>query len=214
MRKDLTELIFILDKSGSMSGLESDTIGSFNAMLDKQKEADGHALVTTVLFSDSFVLLHDRIDIRGVAPISARDYCVGGCTALLDAIGLTIRKVGNAHKHTAEDQRPGRVAIIITTDGLENASREFSYAKIRQMVQHQQEKYNWEFIFLGANIDAIGAAAQVGIRADRAVDFVADSKGVNLNYQCLSDSLEELRAGRPMPENWKQAIDEDYQKRK
>ena len=193
-----------------MSGLESDTIGGFNAMLDKQKQADGSATVTTVLFSDGVDLLHDRIDIRGVAPISAENYSVGGCTALLDAIGLTIRKIGSAQKHTDEKQRASRVMMVITTDGLENASREFSYSQVKQMVNRQQEKYGWEFIFLGANIDAIGTAARFGIRAERAANFHADQQGVLLNYISVCDTVSDFRAGRPIPANWKTQIEEDF----
>jgi uncharacterized protein YegL len=153
MKTNLTELVFILDKSGSMSGLESDTVGGFNAMLKKQQEEPGEAIVTTVLFDDNYELLHDRISIKGLRPITEKEYFVGGCTALLDAIGKTIHKIANANRYTAEEQRADKVMFVITTDGMENASREYTYAKIKEMVERQKEQYSWEFIFLGANID-------------------------------------------------------------
>ena len=175
MNEKLTELVFILDRSGSMSGLESDTIGGFNAMISRQKEGEGQAIVTTVLFNDQSILLHDRIDIRGVEPISHNDYQVGGSTALLDAIGLAINKIVNAHRHTAVEQRAARVLFVITTDGLENASRRFTIGQINRMIERQQEKYHWEFIFLGANIDAIDTAESFGIKPNRSANYRADS---------------------------------------
>src|SRR5690554_6459471 len=158
MKKDLTELVFILDRSGSMNGLEMDTIGGFNSLLEKQKDERGEALVTTVLFDDDYELLHDRINIKGIKPITEKEYFVRGTTALLDAVGRTIQKFGNAQKHTAEEERAEHVMLVITTDGMENASREYTYGRVRQMVEHQKSKYGWEFIFLGANIDAIDVA--------------------------------------------------------
>ena len=164
----ITELVFILDKSGSMSGLESDTIGGYNAMLIKQQKEPGEAIVTTVLFDDNYELLHDRINIKGIRPITEKEYYVGGSTALLDAIGKTIQKISNVQQHTSEEQRADKVVLVITTDGMENASREYTAALIKKMVERQKEKYGWEVIFLGANIDAISAAERVGISADRA----------------------------------------------
>jgi len=213
MKKDLTELVFILDRSGSMSGLESDTIGGYNAMLTKQQKEAGEAVVTTVLFDDEYELLHDRINIKGIRPITEREYYVRGCTALLDAIGLTIRKIANAQHHTSEEERAEKVMFVITTDGMENASKEYNYKKIRAMVEKQQEKYGWEFIFLGANIDAIGAAADLGIRADRAANYHADGTGTQLNYEVVSDAVSELRKNRNLKANWKARIDEDYDQR-
>jgi uncharacterized protein YegL len=213
MKKDLTELVFILDRSGSMSGLESDTIGGYNAMLEKQKKEPGEALITTVLFDDKYELLHDRINIRGLAPITDKEYYVRGTTALLDAIGNTINKLANVQKRTSEDERAEHVMFVITTDGMENASREFSYEKIRHMIEHQKSKYGWEFIFLGANIDAIETAERFGISKDRATNYHADSEGTLLNYEVISETVSCLRANRKISENWKERIDEDFKKR-
>ena len=176
MRKNRTELVFILDKSGSMAGLESDTIGGFNAMLKKQQKADGEAYVTTVLFNHDYDLLHDRIQIKGISSMTEKDYEVGGTTALLDAIGFTIQKIINVQKRTNESERANKVLFVITTDGMENASREFTVDKIKKMIGKQKEKYGWEFIFLGANIDALTTAAKFGIEEEFAVDYHADSK--------------------------------------
>jgi hypothetical protein len=213
MKKDLTELVFILDRSGSMSGLESDTIGGYNAMLEKQKKEPGEVLITTVLFDDKYELLHDRINIRGLAPITDKEYYVRGTTALLDAIGNTINKLANVQKRTSEVERAEHVMFVITTDGMENASREFSFEKIRQMIEHQKCKYSWEFIFLGANIDAIETAERFGISEDRATNYHADSEGTLLNYEVISETVSCLRANRKISENWKERIDEDFKKR-
>ena len=213
MKKGLTELIFILDRSGSMSGLGSDTIGGYNAMLEKQKKEPGEAVITTVLFDDKYELLHDRINIRGIEPITEKEYYVRGTTALLDAVGRTIGKIGNVQKHTAEDERAENVMFVITTDGMENASREYSYEKIRWMIEHQKSKYGWEFIFLGANIDAIDTAGRFGIGQDRAVNYNADSEGTLLNYEVISETVSNLRACREISEDWKDRIEEDFKKR-
>jgi uncharacterized protein YegL len=213
MKKDLTELVFILDSSGSMSGLESDTIGGYNTMLEKQKKEPGEAVITTVLFDDRYELLHDRINLRGIAPITEREYFVRGSTALLDAVGRTISKIGNAQKYTAEEERAEHVMFVITTDGMENASREYSYENVRQMIEHQKSKYGWEFIFLGANIDAIAAAERFGICEDRAVNYNADSEGTRLNYEVIGETVSCMRASRPISKNWKERIDEDFKKR-
>ena len=213
MKKGLTELVFILDISGSMSGLESDTIGGYNAMLAKQKQEPGEAVITTVLFDDKYELLHDRINLRGIAPITDKEYLVRGNTALLDAVGKTINKIGNAQKHTVEAERAEQVMVVITTDGMENASREFSHSKVRQMIEHQKSKYGWEFIFLGANIDAVATAESFGISEDRAANYHADGEGTALNYAVLSDAVSSLRASRPLSNTWKDRIDEDFTKR-
>ncbi|MEL1136051.1 hypothetical protein AAC978_12775 [Desulfitobacterium sp. THU1] len=213
MKKDLTELVFILDRSGSMSGLESDTIGGYNAMLAKQQKEPGEAIITTVLFDDRYELLHDRINLRGIAPITDKEYYVRGNTALLDAVGKTINKIGNVQKHTAEEERAEHVMFVITTDGLENASCEFNYAKVRQMIEHQQSKYGWEFIFLGANIDAIATAERFGISRDRATNYHADSEGTSLNYEVISEAVSCVRASRSLDKKWKERIDEDFKKR-
>ena len=196
-----------------MSGLESDTIGGYNAMLEKQKKEPGEAIITTVLFDDRYELLHDRINLKGIAPITDKEYYVRGCTALLDAVGRTINKIGNVQKHTGEEERAEHVMFVITTDGMENASREFSYEKVRHMIEHQKSKYGWEFIFLGANIDAIAAAERFGSSADRATNYYADSEGTLLNYEVSSETVSSVRANRKISESWKERIDEDFKKR-
>lgn len=213
MKKDLVELVFILDRSGSMSGLEDDTIGGYNAMLEKQKKEPGEAIITTVLFDDRYELLHDRIYLRGIEPITDKEYFVRGSTALLDAVGRTINKIGNAQKHTVEEERAEHVMFVITTDGMENASREFTYEKVKQMIEHQKCKYGWEFIFLGANIDAISTAERFGISKDRATNYNADSEGTLLNYEVISETVSCIRANREISKDWKERIDEDFKKR-
>ena len=213
MKTGITELVFILDKSGSMAGLEGDTIGGFNAMLKKQQDEEGEAVVTTVLFDDHYELLHDRINIKGIRPITNKEYYVGGSTALLDAIGKTIHKIGTAQKHTSEELRADKVMFVITTDGMENASHEYSSTKIKQMVEHQKEKYGWEFIFLGANIDAVETAERFGIQRDRAATYNADGAGTMLNFSVISDTVSEFRVGCGIKEDWKKSIEQDHQKR-
>ncbi|MBP7175148.1 MAG: VWA domain-containing protein [Thermoclostridium sp.] len=213
MKKGLTELVFILDRSGSMSGLETDTIGGYNALLRKQKEEPGEAIITTVLFDDQYELLHDRVNLRGVRPITHDEYYVRGTTALLDAVGKTINKIGNALKHTREEERPEHVMFVITTDGLENASHEFNSEKVKQMIEHQKSKYSWEFIFLGANIDAVETAAKVGISKDMAVNYHADSQGTMLNYETVCAAVSNVRCGNKLSRKWKERIEEDFEKR-
>jgi len=179
-------------------------------MLAKQKAEQGEALITTVLFDDKYELLHDRININGVAPITEQEYFVRGTTALLDAVGNTIQKIGNAQKHTSEELHAEKVMFVIITDGMENASREYTYDRIKAMIEHQKEHYNWEFLFLGANIDAIATAARFGIDADRAANYHADSVGTQLNYEGVSCAVSELRASRPLGNKWKESIDADY----
>ena len=209
----ITELVFILDKSGSMSGLEQDTIGGYNAMLEKQKAVEGEARITTVLFDNNYELLHDRIDIRAVSPITEKEYFVGGTTALLDAIGRTINKIGNAQKHTAGDYRADRVLFVISTDGMENVSREYDYGKIKAMVEHQKSKYGWEFIFLGANIDAIDVAGRFGIAPDRAQNYHSDSEGTRLNYEVTAKAIASFRKRGVIAKNWGDEIQKDYVRR-
>ena len=213
MKANITELVFILDKSGSMSGLESDTIGGYNAMLIKQQKEPGQAIVTTVLFDDNYELLHDRINIKGIRPITEKEYFVGGCTALLDAIGKTIHKIANVQQHTSEEHRADKVVLVITTDGMENASSEYTYSTIKKMVERQREKYGWEVIFLGANIDAISTAVRVGISSERAANYHADGDGTRLNYEAVSNVVSEIRANRPVTDSWKSEIDADYKRR-
>lgn len=213
MKKGCTELVFILDRSGSMSGLETDTIGGYNAMLEKQKKGPGEAVITTVLFDDKYELLHDRINLRGIQPITDNEYFVRGTTALLDAIGKTIVKINNVQKRTAEEERAENVLFVITTDGMENASQEFTYEKVRKMIELQKIEYGWEFIFLGANIDAIATANLFGIDEDRAANYCADSEGTQLNYDVISETISSLRDHNEIENNWKERIESNYQKR-
>ena len=213
MKKNLTELVFILDRSGSMAGLEKDTIGGFNAMIEKQKCAPGEALISTVLFDNETEVIHDRVDIKKIALLTDRDYYVRGCTALLDAVGGAIHHIGNVHKYAREEDRPEKTLFVITTDGMENASRKYSYDRVKMMIQRQQEKYGWEFIFLGANIDAAKEAARFGISEDRAVNYHADSTGTAVIYEAVSEAVCSVRACQPMTNNWRRKVDEDYKKR-
>ena len=214
MKKGLTELVFILDRSGSMQGLEKDTIGGYNALVSKQKGEMGEAVMTTVLFDDQYEILHDRIGIAGIRPISEKEYFVRGTTALLDAVGRTIKKIINVQRNTAPEEQAEKVLFVITTDGLENASREYTYKQIKEMIQYQKEKYGWEFIFLGANIDAVAEAEKFGIESSRAARFHNDSEGIELNYAELSEAISEMRFSCEISDNWKSKIDGDYEKRK
>lgn len=214
LNRHLTELVFILDRSGSMRGLEQDTIGGFNAMLDRQREAEGQALVSTVLFDSGIEVIHDRVDVRKVEPMTEKQYAVRGCTALLDAVGGAIHHIGNVHKYAREEDRPARTLFVITTDGMENASRRYDAGRVREMIRRQTERYGWEFLFLGANIDAVQTAGRFGIDADRAANYHSDSLGTALNYDVLGDAIHAVRGGRPLDGNWKQRIDKDYQGRK
>lgn len=213
-KNDSTELVFILDKSGSMGGLESDTIGGFNALLNKQKKEAGEVKVTTVLFNHHYELLHDRLPINGISPLSERDYEVGGTTALLDAIGSTINKIGNVQKQTSEDQRAGKVLFVVTTDGLENASCEYTHKKIQSMINRQKEAYGWEFIFIGANIDAVKTAKEFGIAEEFAVNYHADEEGTELNYRVMSETISSFRQGKKLDRSWKKDIETDFESRK
>ena len=212
--KNLTELVFILDRSGSMAGLEGDTIGGFNAMIEKQKQEPGEALISTVLFDNETEVIHDRVDLRKIERLTDREYYVRGCTALLDAVGGAIHHIGNVHKYAREEDRPEKTLFVITTDGMENASRKYSYDRVKMMIQRQQEKYGWEFIFLGANIDAAKEAARFGISEDRAANYHADSKGTAVIYEAVSQAVCSVRACRPMTSDWRREVDEDYKKRK
>lgn len=214
MKKHLTEVVFILDRSGSMSGLEADTIGGFNAMLKKQKQGPGEALISTVLFDNRCRVLHDRIPVEKVAPLTDRDYTVGGCTALLDAIGGAIHHIGNVHKYARSEDVPEHTLFVITTDGMENASCRYSAQKVRQMIERQKEKYGWEFLFLGANIDAVETARRFGIGEDRAVNYHPDSRGTRLNYEVLSAAISSVRSSAPLSGRWKQEIDRDFKERR
>jgi uncharacterized protein YegL len=213
MKTNLTELVFILDRSGSMGGLESDTIGGFNAMLTKQQAETGECRLTTVLFDGEYEVLHDRIDLQAVSPITEREYFVRGNTALLDAIGKTINKIGNAQKVSKPEYRADKVLFVITTDGMENASREFSYAKVKKQIERQKAKYGWEFIFLGANIDAVATAERFGIDRSRAQNYHADSVGMNVVYDSVAAATVSFRMCDAMPLDWNAEIEEDYVRR-
>ena len=196
-----------------MSGLEADTIGGFNAMLERQKKAEGEALLSTLLFSNETEVLHDRADIRRVEPLSLQDYRVGSSTALLDAIGGAIRHIGNLHREARPEERPAHTLFVITTDGQENASRRYSYGELRRLIEGQKEKYGWEFLFLGANMDAVETAGRFGIGADRAVRYHCDSAGIALNYEAVGEAILTLREKAALDRNWGERIREDYQKR-
>ena len=202
MKKNLTELVFILDRSGSMQGLEGDTIGGFNAMIKKQQKEPGEAFVSTVLFDDQTEVLHDRVKVSDVQPMTEKEYYVRGCTALLDAIGGAIHHIGNIHKYARPEDVPEHTLFVITTDGMEN-----------EMIRRQKEKYGWEFLFLGANIDAVETAGHLGIAPDRAVNYHCDSEGTRLNYQVLSQAVSAVRCSAPLDGHWKDAIEEDFRKR-
>lgn len=209
----MTELVFILDRSGSMSGLEKDTIGGFNSMIEKQKREDGQALVSTVLFDNESVVIHDRLPLDRVPPLTEGEYCTRGCTALLDAVGGAIHHIGSVHKYARKEDVPEKTLFIITTDGYENASRRYDYEKVQKMIQHEKEKYGWEFLFLGANIDAAAEAKRFGISEDRAVTYKCDAAGTALNYDVISEAVCHVRASRPLDACWKSRIDEDVKKR-
>ena len=209
-----TEIVFILDRSGSMAGLEADTIGGFNSLIQKQKREDGKAVVSTVLFDDKCKVLHDRKDLKEIAPLTEEDYYVRGCTALLDAVGGAIHHIGNVHKYARAEDRPERTLFIITTDGMENASRKYRYENVKRMIERQKERYGWEFLFLGANMDAVSVAGRFGIAPERAVRFHCDEKGTELNYRVLSETIANVRCGAPMGTSWKEEIERDYEERK
>ncbi len=220
MRENLTEIVFILDRSGSMSGLESDTIGGFNSMIAKQQKEEGEAMVSTVLFDDKTDVIHDRVPIGAVKKLTEEDYYVRGCTALLDAVGGAIHHIGNIHKYARAEDRPAKTLFVITTDGLENASRQYSFKEVKKLIKRQKEKYHWEFLFLGANMDAIEVAGNMGISPDRAANFHCDEVGTALNYQVLEAAVTRVRKCRTADMAmtfaggaWKADIDRDYEMR-
>ena len=211
MKKNLTEIVFILDRSGSMAGLEGDTIGGLNAMIEQQKQEPGEAIISTVLFDTEREVIHDRVDIQKVAPMTRKEYYVRGCTALLDAVGYAIHHIGNVHKYVREEDRPEKTLFVITTDGMENASHRYSYERLKAMIERQKAHYGWEFLFLGANIDATREAARFGIGADRAANYHADSKGTNVIYETVNEAITQVRCcSAPLSADWKQRVDEDY----
>ena len=212
MKKNLTELVFILDRSGSMSGLEADTIGGFNAMLEKQKAEPGEAYISTVLFDNESVVLHDRLSLDKVPLMTRKDYWVRGCTALLDAVGGAIHHIGNVHKYARPEDVPERTLFVITTDGMENASRSYSYDRVKEMIRQRKEQ-GWEFLFLGANIDAAREAARFGIDQDHSADYLADSQGTGVVFEAVSATVASFRESCPMSADWKRKITQDYKKR-
>jgi len=220
MRKDLTEVVFILDRSGSMAGLEDDTIGGFNSMIQKQKKEEGEAYISTVLFDDCNEVIYDRVPVSKIEPMTDKQYYVRGCTALLDAIGGAIHHIGNIHKYAREEDRPEKTLFVITTDGMENASRVYSYEEIKSMIERQKEKYGWEFIFLGANIDAIATASRFGVSPDRAFNFNSDRKGTRLSYKAVSNTVSGIRRAKSKKEADEcveccmAEVAEDFKKRK
>ena len=213
MKNNITELVFILDRSGSMAGLESDTIGGFNAMLEKQKKQDGECLVSTVLFDNVSEVLHDRVRLSEIKPMTDREYTVRGCTALIDAIGGAIHHIGNVHKYARREDVPDRTMFIITTDGMENASNMYSAELVKRMITRQKEKYGWEFLFIGANIDAVETARHYGINEDRAVNYHADAKGTGILYESVACAVSQVRACAPLDDGWRDSLDKDYKKR-
>ena len=214
IKNGITELVFILDRSGSMTGLERDTIGGFNAMIEKQKKQDGECYVSTVLFDNVSEVLHDRVRLSEIRPMTDNEYTVRGCTALIDALGGAIHHIGNVHKYARPEDVPEHTLFVITTDGMENASRRYTSDKVKEMIERQKGKYGWEFIFIGANIDAVETAAQYGIGKDRAVNYHADEVGTQILYNSVSEAVVNLRAGCPMSHEWSNELKEDYKKRK
>ena len=213
MKKNLTELVFILDRSGSMHHLTEDTIGGFNSLIEKQKQEEGEAYVSTVLFNDESFVLHDRVPLSQVEPMTRRDYVASGSTALLDASGDAVHHIGNVHKYARKEDVPERTLFVITTDGMENASRRYSADQVRALITRQKEKYGWEFLFLGANIDAVETARHFGIGQDRAVTYRADSEGTRLNFEVMSEAVRTVRACAPLTGRWKERVEKDVSER-
>lgn len=212
--KGLTEIVFILDRSGSMSGLEADTIGGFNSLINKQKKEPGEALISTILFDDEIQVLHNRIPLEKIPPMTEDDYYVCGCTALLDAVGSAAEHIAEIHRNMDKRAQPEKTVFIITTDGMENASRTYTYDKVKEIIERQKKRFGWEFLFLGANIDAADTAGQFGISPDHAANFHCDSVGTAINYQVLSDAIVQVRACEPLDVSWKKKIDLDFESRK
>lgn len=213
MKKGLTELVFILDRSGSMGGLESDTIGGFNSLIEKQKREEGEALVSTVLFDNVSEVIHDRVKLSEISKLTEKEYFTRGSTALLDAVGGAVHHIGNVHKYARDEDRPEKTVFVITTDGMENSSTRYTYEKVKQMIERQREKYGWEFLFLGANIDAAETAAGIGIARDCAAEYISDKRGTQINYCAMSEAITSARKVGKISRNWKARIEEDMEER-
>lgn len=214
MKKGLTEIVFILDESGSMSGLEKDTVGGFNSFIGKQRNVEGEALVSVVLFSGNSKVLYDRTELSKIKPMTEDMYCPGGCTALLDAVGNAVNHIRTIHKYAREEDLPEKTVFVITTDGEENSSREFTYRKVKELIERQQKDCGWEFIFLGANIDAGEEAARIGIDPDQAVRYECDSAGTLLNFEVLGKAMCSVRKGKKLNRSWKKDIEKYYGEKK
>lgn len=212
-KNNITELVFILDRSGSMGGLEKDTIGGFNAMIEKQKKQDGTVYVSTVLFDHESIVLHDRLPLGQIKPMTEEDYTVRGCTALMDALGDAIRHIGNIHKYVRAEDVPEHTMFVITTDGMENASRRYTGSDIKRLIEQKKEAENWEFLFIGANIDAVETARNYGIAADRAVNYNADAQGTGVVYEAVCEAVSDVRDGKKLRSCWSKKIQEDYSNR-
>lgn len=210
---NITELVFILDRSGSMGGLESDTIGGFNALIEKQRKQDGECFVTTVLFDDCIETLHDRVSLGEIQKLTDKDYTVRGCTALIDAIGETVKHISDVHRYIRKEDVPEHTMFVITTDGLENASHRYSSDEVKKLIE-QKKELGWEFLFIGANIDAVETAKHFGIGEDRAVDYRADAAGTRVLYDTVSDAVCAMRSCQPLTAGWSKKIKKDYKERK
>ena len=213
MKKNLTEIVFILDRSGSMHGLEKETIGGFNSLIEKQKKEAGEALISTVLFDNECEVIHDRINLRAISPLTEKEYFARGSTAMLDAVGGAIHHIGNVHKYARTEDVPERTLFVITTDGMENASHRYTWEKVKNMIERQKQTYGWEFLFLGANIDAIETAGNFGIDAAHAVDYRADGVGTEICYRALDEAVSDIRKLKPLMADWKEVIEEDFETR-
>lgn len=214
MKNNITELVFILDRSGSMAGLESDTIGGFNSLIEKQRKQYGKCFVSTILFDNVSEVLHDRVKLSKINKMTYKDYTVGGCTALVDAIGGAINHIGNIHKYARPNDVPEKTMFVIMTDGMENASYKYTSKELKMMIQRQKEKYGWEFLFIGANIDSVETAQCYGIDDDRAVNYHADSIGTAVVFDAVAETVTCVRERRPLTKNWRNAIEKDYNSRK
>ena len=212
-KNNITELVFILDRSGSMSGLEADTIGGFNSLIEKQRKQEGECYVTTVLFDNESEVIHDRVKLSSIKPMTDRDYTVRGCTALLDALGGAIRHIADIHRYARPEDVPEHTVFVITTDGMENASRTYDADRVKKMIEHEKEKYGWEFLFLAANIDAVSTASRFGIGADRAVNYRADEQGTRVLYETVADAVCSVRAHAPLSAGWSKAIEKDNKRK-